>query len=98
MERFEWIFEPLEFGETRKTVRYLGYPLPLTETEYVLLLRLRDADGWLTREELADCCRCGNAEAVSVHLSALNRKAKAIGGRSLILSKRGMGYRLTDEP
>ena len=91
-------FSTLIVGQTRNDVWYLGYPLRLSKTEYALLVRICQAEDWLSREELAGCCPGGNPDAVPVHIAALNRKACAIGGRQLVETGRSKGYRLSSEP
>jgi len=74
-------------------VYYLGYRLSLGKAERAVL------DVLLQRESGADTFELSDASGVSVGnisttVKTINRKARAIGGRDLILSGRGLGYRL----
>ena len=97
VDHVELRFCALTVGQTRDEVVYLGYPLRLSKTEYAMLARICQAGTWLSREALADCCPGKNPVAVPIHIAALNRKADAIGGRPLIETGRGKGYRLAPD-
>lgn len=67
---------------------YLGYPMHLTPTEFAILHALQEKGTYDAGE---------NAASVSVHVCAINKKAQSIGGRRLIRTLRGRGYRLCDD-
>ena len=72
-------------------------PLKLTETESLIVKMLLFADDWITRESLASYClrsQVPDVGSISVHISNINRKAKAVTGLSLIQYKRFSGYKL----
>lgn len=78
---------------------YLGYPMHLTPTEVRIL-------GYIAQHGTADAsallahCYAGrepSASNVSVRISAINQKARSIGGRKLLHLVAGRGYRLCDD-
>lgn len=90
----------LSVGNMPNQVYYMGYPLPLAPREYVILRcllyrmpRLTDAD------ELMSLCFPGERLGIanlSVQISNINRRAKEIDPRPLIVNVYGKGYRLRD--
>ncbi len=100
-----WGTDPAADGR----IDYLGYPLLLSPAErLVLLCFLRAAEAGLASvdadiltdaltkagdipDESADA---PSTSAVSVYIGRINRKARDIGGRNLILHDRRRGYRL----
>ena len=75
-----------------KDYLYLGYPLRLTPAELQIVRTLADGG----RCDVASL-GAGSAATVSVHVCAINKKAQIIGGRRLIKTERGRGYRLCDD-
>ncbi len=70
-------------------VSYLGYPLCLSPSETRILLSALDG------EAVPAAVPTDNTAAVLV--GRINRKAAAIGGRKLLISARGQGYRVNPE-
>ncbi|MBO5757592.1 MAG: helix-turn-helix domain-containing protein [Clostridia bacterium] len=66
-----------------KDYLYLGYPLHLTPAEFEILHALTNKDAFVAKE---------NAPSVAVHVCAINKRARMIGGRRLICLARGTGY------
>lgn len=80
---------------------YLGMKMPLTESEYrILLFICTNADRVISPEELLAFCFSESYRMVisnvKHHISHINEKSKALGGRKLILSVRGKGYKIND--
>ncbi|WP_153392831.1 winged helix-turn-helix transcriptional regulator [Ornithinicoccus halotolerans] len=82
----------------RREVHVHGTPVPLTKTEFnLLLLMARHPRQVLTREELTSDAGDGRPlgpHALESHLSRLRSKIEAVGGPRLVESVRGVGYRL----
>lgn len=78
----------LEIDEQGKDALYLGYPLHLTPTEYNIVRALTEQGSYDPGE---------SAASASVHVCAINKKAQTVGGRRLIRTVRGRGYRLCDD-
>ena len=86
--------ECFEYNEvlkaTPRDVYFLGYRFDLTPTERsILALLISRANDEVTCDEICEVC-LGDIHAksatVTTHVSAINRKAKCIGGRNMILS------------
>lgn len=72
----------------------------------LILQAVREEDPYVPADTLAVACaspdlsepvppeKAVSPEQLAVHILRINRKAKAIGGRALILSRRKQGYRL----
>ena len=90
----------LEVDLARRAVRLAGREISLTPIEYdVLALLARNADCVVTRAQITQSVwgRVGpeETEALRVHVSHLRRKiAPRAGGRQVILTEPGVGYRL----
>jgi DNA-binding response OmpR family regulator len=87
----------LALDEAQRQVEVSGVELPLTPTEFRLLLTLmRNRDRVVTQEQLLEDV-WGNAGAdarqVRLYVSYLRRKLKAAGGGDPIETVRGFGYR-----
>ncbi len=86
--------QALRKDDKGKDFLFLGYPMHLTPTE----LRIVQC---LIEHENATCdiasFDAGSAATVSVHVCAINKKAQSIGGRRLIKTVRGRGYRFCDD-
>ena len=85
----------LEICVDDREVRYLGYVMPLTASEYAILLALAKVGGYHDKKSL--CELMGKAvntvsKSVAVHISAINRKALNMGGRKIIGTDRKKGY------
>ena len=80
--------QALQIDEGGKDFLYLGYPLHLTPAEFGILHALAKQGSYGT-----DKC----APSTSVHVCAINKKAQRVGGRRLICTERGRGYRLCDD-
>ena len=71
-------------------VIFLGYELRLTPNERKILFAV--AQGGATSAELLDvitCLRRVGLSNVAAHISAINKKAKEIGSRRLIVNQKG---------
>ena len=80
--------QTLQIDGDGKDFLYLGYPLHLTPAELDILQALAKQGSYG-----ADEC----APSTSVHVCAINKKAQCVGGRRLICTERGKGYRLCDD-
>lgn len=76
--------------------------VPLTLTEFRLLAHLaRTPTKVFSRAELVDACLPGSDaldRTIDSHLSKLRKKLEQAGGESLLISTRGVGYRLGAHP
>lgn len=88
----------LTVGKDPTGTRYMGYPLPLSPREHVLLRCLFYRAPRLTScDDLLSLCYPTDpptAASLSVTVSAINRRASAIDPRPLIVNVYGKGYRL----
>lgn len=89
----------LTVGNDPEKTRLLGYPLPLSAREHILLRCLFYRAPRLTSpDDLLSLCfpegtqKIGN---LSVLISRINRASKTVCGFPLIVSEYGKGYRLT---
>ena len=85
----------LWMGGVRNEVRYLGYPLLLTPTEYRILRCIAESEErGIAAEALLMLLRGAkkSTATVAVHICTINRKAYEIGQRRLILSDAGKYY------
>ncbi len=80
--------QTLQQDSKGKDFLYLGYPLHLTPKELHIVQALVEFGSFDAAE---------HAASVSVHVCAINKKAQIIGGRRLIRTVRGRGYRLCDD-
>lgn len=63
----------------------LGYDMKLTPNEYTILVSIVK-EGSLSEGELSELLgKSGKGNRVSVHICSINRKAKNIGGRYLVI-------------
>ena len=90
---------PLHIDQTNKTVTLEGKDVTLTPTEYRLLCQLAlEAGRVLTHKQLLHRVwgpqYTESDDYVWVHLSRLRQKLAIIGQPSLIVTERGIGYRL----
>ena len=81
-----------------KDVIYLGYVLKLTPTERAILaLLVSQKDRDVSSDEIAGACMGDvhlRGSTISKHISAINAKAKRIGGRTIIYSPENHYYKL----
>ena len=78
---------------------YLGYRMHLTPTEFRILAYVTE-HGTANADVLLAHCYEGSVpdvSNVSVRISAINQKARTIGGRRLLHLVHGRGYRLCDD-
>lgn len=90
----ERVLGAVRVDETRRRVTVAGEPVPLTTTEFDLLLHLVSAPGRVfTREQLLSAvwgqADYGGGRTVDVHVAQLRAK---LGESSPILTVRGVGY------
>lgn len=80
---------------------YLGYPMHLTPTEFHILDDIVERQGGASDAEtlLKHCYqgRIPDVSNVSVRVSAINQKARTIGGRKLLHLVKGRGYKICDD-
>ena len=80
---------------------YLGYPMHLTPTEFRILDYIAERRGGaVDAETLLEHCYQGkipDVSNVSVRISAINQKARTIGGRRLLYLVNGRGYKICDD-
>ena len=75
----------------------LGYYLDLTSREYDILNYIFEAHpAPCPREDIAKAVDGLSPDSVAVFVNLINKKSHAIGGRKLILSRRGAGYYLNE--
>ena len=82
-------------------VFYLGYHLELSKREFTILARIAEkSDEVLGTRELYEELFAGEKEMIlkniTVHIFNINRKAREIGGRTLIEFSRAGGYKISD--
>ena len=82
-------------------VFYLGYQLELSKREFTILARIAEkSDEVLGTRELYEELFAGEKEMIlkniTVHIFNINRKAREIGGRTLIEFSRAGGYKISD--
>jgi len=71
----------------------LGCPLELTPREYGILMSvIRRYPGAALIEDICKDNKGLGPCSVPVHITAINKKAARIGGRKLIIARRGSGY------
>ena len=75
----------------------LGYFLDLTPREYDILNFVFESHPTpCLREDIAASVEGLSPAGVAVFVNLINKKSHAIGGRKLILSRRGTGYYLNE--
>ncbi len=78
-----------------RSVRYLGYILPLTATEFEILRVIALAENGIDKQTVAELVAKRvkmSARSLSVHICSVNKKARGIGGRNLVKMCRSKGY------
>jgi two-component system, OmpR family, alkaline phosphatase synthesis response regulator PhoP len=91
----------LAIDATRFEATWGGEPLPLTRTEFLILLALGRGRGRvLSRAQLADGALgeifAGTDRAIDAHVKNLRRKLREGGAGDLVATVRGVGYRLRE--
>jgi len=89
--------ELLLIDKESETVIYLGYPLKLTKREFAILNLIIDhKEGIFSQELLAFISPKKNIGIgnIAVQVFNINKKAKKIGGRNIIIERRADGYML----
>ena len=87
--------EILTVDMKRGAAIYLGYELKLTPTELQILAAILEREDGVSSQELLDSLlgdrriTCGN---IAVHVCNINKKARMIGGRSIVSDVPGHGY------
>ena len=91
--------QSLYLAKDGKDFIYLGYPMNLTPTELRILTYVTEHGSADADALLAHCYagRVPDVSNVSVRISAINQKARAIGGRRLLHVVQGRGYRMCDD-
>lgn len=81
---------------------YLGYDVKLSKKEYKIYCCIEEnSDNYISAEKIIDICypdkkpQKGN---IVTHICHINEKAERISQRPLIVSKYGVGYKITDRP
>ena len=90
------------YNDTQNSrVIYLGYDMNLSGKEYMIFSCIYQSEDFVSADEIIEKCypdkkpRRGD---IAAHICHINKKAHNIGGRVLIISKYGVGYKLTDKP
>ena len=96
------VLRRLRLDQGRREVTLDGKPVHLTPTEFDLLVALARYPGMvLSREQLIThvwgANFYGEQRVVDVHVGHIRQKLEAAGGEGLIVTVRGVGYRLEDE-
>ncbi len=96
------VLRRLRLDQGRREVTLDGKPVHLTPTEFDLLMALARYPGMvLSREQLIThvwgANFYGEQRVVDVHIGHIRQKLEAAGGEGLIVTVRGVGYRLEDE-
>ncbi len=96
------VLRRLRLDQGRREVTLDGKPVHLTPTEFDLLMALARYPGMvLSREQLITHVWgenfYGEQRVVDVHIGHIRQKMEAAGGEGLIVTVRGVGYRLEDE-
>ena len=89
------VFPYLAVNTQMCKIRFLGYILPLTRVEFEILRALAFSDGALDRRAIVDCASENikiSPRSISVHICSINKKARDIGGRNLVVMLRDKGY------
>ncbi len=96
MENLRYCF--LHIGNDRSDVRLAGYRFPLTFTEYRILRIITEhtvaQDGGATVDTIFSSLGDRDIQRgnVPVHICSLNKKARSISGRKLVLYEHGHYY------
>ena len=91
--------EKLYIDEEQNCVILLGYIMRLTKTELALLKHMIRIDGYITSVSLVERVLVGKTLTdgnIAVHVCNINKKSKAISGRSIIKTCRFKGYKIAE--
>ncbi len=83
-----------------ETAFLLGYKLCLTRTEYLILSALVSSEAPLSKNELENTCfeELGTGRStIAVHIFNINKKAKSISGRRLVVTDKDAKYLISRE-
>ncbi len=90
------------YNDTQNSrVIYLGYDMKLSKKESMIFSYIYQSKGFVSAKQIIENCYSDKKPKVSdiaAHICHINKKAHNIGGRVLIISKYGVGYKLTDKP
>ncbi len=89
----------LHLGADKDDVIYLNYKIKCTKTEYTILkVFVTSRSKYLTPLEIIEISGLNiSQENVIYHISSINSKAFAIGGRKLVKNQAKKGYFLNEE-
>ena len=89
----------LYLNESQNEAVFLGYKLDTTNMEYLILKTLAiNSKKPLSLEKICELSdQSFTKSTLSYHVSNINKKAKAIGGRPLIKNITKIGYFLNEE-
>ncbi len=82
-----------------KTAFLLGYKLVLTNTEYLILSVVSSSESPISRSEIENACfeNLGTGRTtVAVHISNINKKARRISGRRLVVTDKKGDYMISE--
>ena len=91
----------VEIDEEVGEVIYLGYPLPLTNSEYEVFRIIFCSTDCISKEDIREKLHHNaemSAESIPVHIHNINRKATAAGGGKIIGVKKRSGYFIIENP
>ena len=90
------------YNDTQNSrVIYLGYDMKLSRTEYMIFSCIYQSEDFVSANEIIEKCydeKKPKVSDIAAHICHINKKAHNIGGRALVISKYGVGYKLTDKP
>jgi DNA-binding response OmpR family regulator len=94
-------FQGIELDRSSRSAQVLGSRLHLTRTEFDLLaLLMTKPHRVFTRREIVDHVWAsgwyGDEHNLESHVSRLRRKIRDLGGPSVVVASRGVGYQLSD--
>ena len=85
----------LSIDEKERTVRYLGYIMPLTSGEFEVLRAVALAKAELDKKGIVKAV-CDDVKlselSVAAHICSINKKARELGGKNLVAMRRKKGY------
>ena len=99
MENFRLPY--IEIDEENSEVIYLGYPLPLTNSEYEVFRIIFYSSECVSKEDIVEKLYHNtemSVESVPVHIHNINKKSTLSGGRKIIGIKKKSGYFIAENP
>ena len=99
MEKFRLPY--VEIDEEAGEVIYLGYHLPLTNSEYEVFRIIFYSADCISKEDIRENLRHNTempVESIPVHIHNINRKSTAAGGGKIIGVKKRSGYFIIENP